>query len=348
MVVGVMYRPEWYGEAAAFEAELKALAGLDDRIEVFVETYDESHEVRTGRSGPDVDAWRDRAPALTEAQREAFARVEVALAIDLPFDVATHAPNLRWVQGVGAGTGQLQSAGLAAAGIVLTSSAGSNAVAIAEFVLGRILQEWKRFRELDAAQRDHHWGDLYGQQLEGATVGLIGLGAINSALASRLRAFGVRVLATRRSATAGANAPDVDVLFPVADLMEMLPQCDIVAAAVPGTAETAGLMDRAAFAAMKPGAFFVNVGRGTLVDEDALVDALTNGHLRAAALDVTRVEPLPADSPLWSVPNLYLSPHASSSPAALFVNLHRLFADNLLRYLAGQPLRNEVAPVSPS
>ena len=93
---------------------------------------------------------------------------------------------------------------------------------------------------------------------------------------------------------------------------------------------------------MKPGAFFCNVGRGTLLDEAALIDALQSGHLRGAALDVASLEPLPADHPLWDAPNLYLSYHCSSSPAALFVNLHRLWRDNLTRWLAGEPLRNEV------
>ena len=102
------------------------------------------------------------------------------------------------------------------------------------------------------------------------------------------------------------------------------------------------MIDATAIAAMRPGAFFVNVGRGTLLDELALIEALRNGHLRAAALDVASEEPLPADNPLWDAPNLYLSYHCSSSPAALFVNLHRLWRDNIARWLAGDELRNEV------
>ena len=252
------------------------------------------------------------------------------------------APYLRWVQAVGAGTAQLQSAGLGNAGIHLTSNAGSNSVAIAEFVVGRILQEWKRFRQLDGLQSRHAWEAVFGEELAGATVGLIGLGAINAAVAARLRGFGVRVLATRRSATPGATAPDIDELYPSAQLHELLQECDIVVAAVPETAETRGMFDEAAFAAVKPGAFFVNVGRGSLVDEPALINALKAGQLRAAALDVASVEPLPADHPLWDAPNLYISPHSATSPSALFRNIHRVFRDNLARFLAGEPLRNEV------
>src|SRR5206468_11362750 len=167
----------------------------------------------------------------------------------------------------------------------------------------------------------------------GTTLGVMGLGAINEAVAARAKAFDVKILATRRSATPGATAPNVDELYPPAELHTMLGHCDAVVAAVPETAETAGLMGKDAFAVMKPGSFFCNVGRGSFVDEPALIDALTRGHLRGAALDVASQEPLPTDHPLWSAPNLYLSPHSATSPAALFANLHRLFHDNLTRFL---------------
>ena len=342
VVVGVLYPPAWYGDREGFAAALAALEDLDPRVEIVAETYVEAHDLRSARGKPGADAHRGEAPALTDDQRAAFARVHVALAIDLPFDVREVAPNLEWVQAVGAGTGQLQSAGLADQGIRLTTAAGANAVAIAEFALARVLQVWKRFREIEDAQRTHRWDPLYGEQVAGATLGLLGLGAINSAVAARARAFGLRVLATRRSATPGATAPDVDELYPPDALHTMLARCDAVIAAVPETAETTGLFDAAAFAAMRAGSFFSNVGRGSLVDEAALIEALQRGHLRAAALDVASVEPLPAESPLWDAPNLYLSPHSAAAPAALFANLHELFEDNLTRYLAGEPLRNEV------
>ena len=343
ITLGILYPTVWFGEADALAEEIKSVEAVDPRVVVTVETYDEPHELRTerGRIGG-AEAARGLAPPLTDAQRAMFAQVNGVLALDLPFDVGTVAPNLAWVQGVGAGSAQLQSAGLAEAGIRLTTSAGSNAIAIAEFVIGRLLQERKRFRELEELQRTHTWDPLYGSELAGATVGLIGLGAINAAVAARLVAFGVTVLASRRSARPGASAPDVDELFPPDQLHAMLSRCDTVVSAVPETPETIGLIDAAAIAAMKPGAFFCNVGRGTLLDEDALIDALRTGHLRGAALDVASLEPLPSDHPLWDAPNLYLSYHCSSSPAALFVNLHRLWKDNLRRWIAGEPLRNEV------
>ncbi|MEX0664101.1 MAG: NAD(P)-dependent oxidoreductase [Acidimicrobiia bacterium] len=342
VVVGILYPHEWYGDDAGFARELALLEEIDPRVRVLDDTYVESHELRSARGQPGAADLRDRVPALTDAQRDALAQIHVAVAIDLPFDVGTHAPNLQWVQAVGAGTGQLQSAGLGDAGIRLTSAAGANALGIAEFVLARILQHWKRLPEMDDAQTRHEWAPVYGRQLTGCTLGLLGLGAINSAVAARAQAFGMRVLATRRSATTGATAPGIDALFPPGELHEMLGRCDVVVAAVPETAETTGMMDAAAFAAMQPGALFCNVGRGSLVDESAMIEALRSGHLGAAALDVASVEPLPADHPLWDAPNMRLSPHAATSPAALFVNLHELFRGNLVRFLADEPLKNEV------
>ncbi|MEO8693494.1 MAG: D-2-hydroxyacid dehydrogenase [Acidimicrobiales bacterium] len=341
--LGILYPTVWFGDPDALAREIETVQSIDPRIAVTVETYDEPHELRTerGRIGG-AEAARGLAPALTDAQRAMFERVDAVVTLDLPFDVGAVAPKLGWVQGVGAGSAQLQSAGLAEAGIRLTTSAGSNAVAIAEFVIGRLLQERKRFRELDALQQVHNWDALYGSELAGATVGLIGLGAINAAVAARLAPFGVTVLASRRSARPGATAPDVAELFPTDQLHDMLGRCDTIVSAVPETPETIGLIDAAAIAAMKPGAFFCNVGRGTLLDEDALIDAMRRGHLRGAALDVASIEPLPSDHPLWDAPNLYLSYHCSSSPAALFVNLHRLWRDNIKRWLSGEPLRNEV------
>lgn len=343
IVLGLLYPTDWLGDGDALAAAVAEVAAVDPRIEVVVETYTEDHDLRTLRGRPEHLAEARRlAPPLTDAQRAMFARVHAVIGIDLPFDVAELAPHLAWVQGVGAGSAQLQSAGLAEAGIALTTAAGSNAVAIAEFVVGRLLQERKRFREIDDHQRRHEWEPLYGTELAGATVGLIGLGAINTAVARRLDPFDVTILATRRSAAPGDSAPHVTELFPVGRLHEMLGRCDTVVAAVPETPETIGLMDARAFAAMAPGSFFVNVGRGTLVDEPALVDALEAGRLRGAALDVASQEPLPADHPLWDAPNLYLSYHCSTSPAALFANLQRLWTRNIGNWLAGEPLVNEV------
>lgn len=345
VTIGITYPAAWeVRPRAELDADLEMLRGLDPRIDVVDVRYADPDDLRVRRSAEPTADLRAEAPELTAEQRDAFARVEIVLAQDLPFDVATVAPNLRWVQGMGAGVGQLVSAGLADAGIRLTTAAGNNAVSIAEFVLGRILTHWKHERELDARQAGHEWAALYGRELAGATVGVLGLGAIGSQVAKRLQAFDVTVLASRRSFTPGMTAPDVDELFGPDRLHELLGRCDAVVAAVPETTESVDTMDAAAFAAMKPGAFFVNVGRGSFVVEPALIDALRTGQLGGAALDVARNEPLPADDPLWDAPNLYLSGHCASSGDRFYANLYQLFADNVRRYLAGDPLRNEVDP----
>jgi phosphoglycerate dehydrogenase-like enzyme len=345
IVLAVLYPRVWFADQAAFDASLDAVRAVDPRVEVLVVPYEEGQHLRTLRGSPQgVATARAEAPSLTEEQREMFARVHGVLALDLPFDVGAVAPGLAWVQGIGAGYAQLESAGLAEAGIRLTNASGVNSVAIAEFVVGRILEERKGFRELHALQQEHRWEPVYAPELADTTVGLVGLGAINAAVARRLQAFDVRVLACRRTARPGDTAPDVDELFPAAQLHDMLGRCDTVVAAVPESPDTIGLMDAAAFAAMAPGSFFVNVGRGTLVDEPALIDALCRGHLRGAALDVASLEPLPADHPLWDAPNLYLSYHCSADPVALFPNLHRLWLENVRRFVAGEPLLQQVSP----
>ena len=344
VVLAILYPSQWFGGDEAIAEVARTVEAVDPRVEVVHEIYEEGQHLRTLRGSPEgCDAARDLAPALTDAQRAMFARVHGVIAIDLPFGVAELAPHLAWVQGVGAGTAQLQTAGLAEAGILLTSAAGTNAVGIAEFVIGRLLEERKGFPQIRAAAARHAWEPQYGFELAGSTVGLIGLGAINAAVARRLQAFDVRVLACRRSARPGDTAADVDELFPTTQLHEMLGRSDAVVAAVPETPDTIGLMDTAAFAAMAPGSFFVNVGRGTLVDESALVDALERGHLRGAAIDVASQEPLPPDHPLWDAPNLAISFHCSASPSAMAGNLHRLWIENVRRWLAGEDLVNVVS-----
>ena len=336
LVVGILYPGEWNLD---FDRHLAELAAIDPRIEIVLEPYEEPSELRSGRGVPPYDAVRHLAPSLTPAQRDAFARIECCIALDLPFDVAAVAPRLRWVQALAAGVAHLTSAGLREAGIRLTNASGANATSIAEFVFARILGELKRTRRLDTTQQQRRWRPVFGENIAGRTIGLVGFGPINQAVARRARAFELDVIVVRRSA-AGSDLAD-EVLGPDG-LHDMLGRCDIVVAAVPESPETHQLFDSSAFAAMQDGSMFVNVGRGSLVDEPALVAALRSGKLRAAALDVAAVEPLPEDSPLWDAPNIYISAHCSTEPTRFFESAHRVFADNLARYVAGEPLLNEI------
>lgn len=341
VVVGVLYPDTvFHRDDADFRRQIERIQQVDPRVEVLVAPYLESSELRTRRSMPAfVRGEHDETP-LDDEQRRLFERVEVALALDLPFDTPSLAPNLAWVQSVGAGIGQLVSAGLGRAPIRLTNSAGAAAPEIAEFVIARILEHRKRLPEIRAAQDQREWRPIFGRSLAGSTIGLVGLGAINSEVARLARALGLRVVACRRSRT--ETPPDVDVLFTTDQMAAMVAECDVVVSALPETPETVGLFDRDLFAAMAPGAFFCNVGRGSAVVDEDLRDALRSGHLGGAALDVFNAEPLPADDPWWSCPGVEVSAHCSSIPPNSIGRLHEIFRDNLRRYLDGEPLRNEV------
>ena len=336
LVVGVLYPGEWNAD---FDQHIGELAAVDPRVEVVVEPYEEPSELRSGRGVPPYDAVRHLAPPLTPDQRAALAGIECCVALDLPFEVAAVAPRLRWVHALGAGVAQLESAGLREAGIRLTNTSGANATSIAEFVLARILGEFKQVRGLDATQQRKQWLPVYGESIAHKTVGLIGFGPINQAVARRARSFDLEVIALRRSA---APTELADEVVGPDGLHDMLGRCDVVVAAVPESSETHELFDSAAFAAMRDGSMFVNVGRGSLVHEPALVAALHSGKLRAAAIDVTAVEPLPGDSPVWDAPNIYISAHCSTDPNGFFEWVHKVFADNVVRYLGGEPLVNEI------
>jgi phosphoglycerate dehydrogenase-like enzyme len=323
--------------------DLDRVTGLSAPVETVICPYMDTTDLRTAkRLRPDDQGLRASAPALDDSQRSAFGRAEVLFGLDAPFDVAVVAPRLRWIQAMGSGVGQFAASHIDEAGIVLTNAAGVGAPSIAEFVVGRVLELYKDFAGLSGLQERHDWSPHYGRLLWGSTVGIVGLGAIGQAVADRLKPFGVRVLAIRRSWRPGMGAASVDELFGPASLHPLLSRSDVVVLAAAGTPETDNLIDRAAIEAMKAGAIFVNVARGNMVDEPALIEALEAGRLAGAALDVARDEPLPPGSSLWDVPNLLISPHSSPSQDRYFEMVFELFVDNLGRYVSGQPLRNVV------
>jgi phosphoglycerate dehydrogenase-like enzyme len=192
-----------------------------------------------------------------------------------------------------------------------------------------------------ADQRAHRWERFAGEHIRGRTLGVVGLGRVGREVARLARAAGMRVVAIRRSTGgAGTVAEGVDALYGSAQLPLLLAESDYVALTVPLTTETAGLIGEAELLAMKPGAVLVNVSRGAVVDESALIRVLQAGHLRGAALDVFAVEPLPPESPLWDLPNVLVTPHSMSTAVGENALVVDLFCDNLRRYLAGEPLRN--------
>ncbi len=325
---------------AAEQAEtLERFRALDDRIQFHFAEYVNTQDVRTLRAREDHQQARARTPEPSPALVEALAVAEVILAVDLPFDMDRLAPNLRWVQSVGGGVGQLQTCGLDRLGATLTSGAGVLSDSIAEFALARILAHWKHFDQLQQRQREHHWQALFGRGLAGSVLGIVGYGAIGRALAWRAKAWGMTVLATKRQLPRQPD-PAVDRFYPAEQVKELLAASDAVVLSAAETPDTRGMFDDTLFTAIKPGGYFCNVARGSLVDEDALRRALDSGHLAGASIDVASREPLPPDSPLWDTPNLAISAHCSPSVERFYHGVWELFHDNMRRYLAGEPMRN--------
>ncbi len=341
LTVAVMYPSAWYGDPTRFAAEVAALESIDERVRVVLAPYVEHDQRRSTRRTLSASELLALPVELADGTAATLADVDIALGLDLPPGVGRFMPNLRWFQVIGSGSDHIPSAGLSDIGARLTSSTGANAVSIAEFAFGRVIAHWKRFDELRAAQAEGAWRPTMGRQLAGCHLGLLGFGAINSAVALRAAAFDMTVSVVRRSGASLARPPGVHHVVGPEELHAVLGAVDAVIAAVPDSPETRTMMNAEAFAAMRPGVFFCNVGRGSLVDEDALADALESGHLGGAAIDVTSVEPLPGASRLWAIPNLAISAHCSVAVSAMFPNTHRLFADNVRRFLNGEPLVNE-------
>ena len=283
---------------------------------------------------------RDRTPAdLDNADLARMADVEIAFILDMPDYIFDAFPNLKWIHSLKTGHDHIPLDELRKRGIRLTNGAGTAATEIAEFVIARILEHWKRLPQIAAQQVEHRWYPAFGRALSEANIVLVGYGPINQEVARLLAPFNVNLTAVRRSAASTSVGVARTVSF--ADMHTALSEADAVVAAVPSNADTTGLFDAAAFAAMKQGCFFVNVGRGTAVVEPDLMAALASGHLGGAALDVTSEEPLPPDNPLWDSA-ARISPHSSATLANTMRRVHDLFIRNVGLYSSDARLDNEV------
>ena len=259
------------------------------------------------------------------------------------------AGRLRWVQCSAHAVQHLALPLLQARGVVVTNARGVQSIPIAEHVLAGLLALARGLPRSWRDQQRHEWrpNDYVGEAMpwlvHGRTMGVIGVGSIGMVIATRARALGMRVIGMRRSPERGVPDGFDEVVGP--DRLEwVLRTSDVLVLAAPHTAATDQLLDRAALGAMRQGSVLVNVARGQLVDEQALVEALQQGHLRGAVLDVTTKEPLPADHPLWTAPNVVLTPHTAGFRADHFDAVIELFAENLVRFERGAPLVNVVDP----
>jgi len=316
------------------------LWGVDPRIEVL---YDPTLVGRP-RFPCDHAGPIHRTPAQEVRWQGLLAQAEVLFGFDRSHwdDFLQLAPRLKWIQSSSAGVGRrAKSTGLTESGVVVTTASGIHATALAEFTLMAMLMFVKDACRMLTEKKRKHWARTTSTELPGKTLAVIGLGSIGCEVARLARCFGMRVVGTKRN-TAGVK-PDslgVEALYPWTDFYPMLAQADFVVISCPHTPETEGLVGKAELAAIKQDAILINIARGSIVDEPALIRALQLGNLGGAALDVTTVEPLPPDSPLWGMSNVLLCPHSGSNVDSENKELTKLFCENLRRYLAHEPLLN--------
>jgi phosphoglycerate dehydrogenase-like enzyme len=303
----------------------------------------EMHVVETPADGSG-----DGATAVSRETLEAVSDATVYLGFGVPEDILRAGPRLRWVHSGAAGVSGSLTPEMRERDVIFTNSAGVHGAPVAETVLAMILYF---ARGLDFAvgmkargrwcQKPFLEEDTPVAELAGRTVGIMGYGGIGTEVARRAAPLGARLLALKRRPVA---TPDevVELLYGSDGLGRLLAESDYLVVAAPHTFDTENLLDQSAFAAMKRGAVLINVSRGSLVEEEALLQALRGGRLRGVALDVFRQEPLPEGHPFWSMPNVLILPHVSGVSRSFWRRETELIRENIRRFLAGQRLRNTV------
>lgn len=302
-----------------------------------------------------------RARKPEDIPADVWAQVEV-LYTNKVLPAPAQAPKLRWIQLHWAGADKAMDAPiLAKPGLAVTTLSGAAASKMAEYIVLMFLALGHRLPDLIAQQKagewpKDRWERFSARELRDSTVGIIGYGSIGRQVARLLQPFGARVLATKRDVMhpeddgytpEGWGDPTGDLvhrLYPSEALRSMLKECDFVVVTVPLAPETRNLVGAEVLSTIKPGAFLVDVSRGGVVDHTALIAALKDRRIAAAALDVFPEEPLPSDSPLWKLPNVILTPHIAGNTPYYDERAVAMFAENLRRYLAGQPLFNRINP----
>ncbi|MFH1446585.1 MAG: D-2-hydroxyacid dehydrogenase [Chloroflexota bacterium] len=297
-----------------------------------------------------------------EVPLEQWEKTEVLFTSSRVLPELSHVPLLKWIQFNYAGVDRvILKPIIQDSDVIATSSSGVITSQVAEYVMMTLLAFGQQLPQMMALQAEKTWPDnvwktLMPLELRGSTVGILGYGSIGRQVARLLQPFGVSILAAKKDAMhpedsgytqEGMGDPHGDFfqrLYPIEALHSMLKECDFVIIALPLTAETYHLMGAAEFEVMKPGAYLVNIGRGDIINEEALVAALSEGKLAGAALDVFHEEPLPESSPLWTLPNVIITPHVSGLSLNLMSDIVDLFIENLKHYIADQPLYNRIDP----
>lgn len=251
-------------------------------------------------------------------------------------------PNLKWNQSASAGIGwRVAQMGWDKSDVIFTTASGIHATPLAEFCLMSMLMFTKNYFLMAEEKERHHWQRTCATDLKTKTVGVIGLGSVGSEVARLSKRIGMRVIGSKKTVE-GVDPASVhaDALYPMDQLDRILEESDFLVLICPETDETRGLMGAEQFAKMKKGAVVINIARGSIIQENALIEALRSGHLGGAALDVASKEPLPSANPLWDMPRVIISPHSASTVDMENTRLTEIFCDNLVRYINGEPMRN--------
>ena len=318
------------------------------------DSEDARHFAQAISGDPELSARVDLRFAPTNAAVDAIRDAEVVVGGSVPPASLAAAQKLRWISFWSAGLDNKVTPELAARSILLTSANGIHCPNIAEHVLMYMLMfarqmpffmqmqaegRWERAMPLDSRRGNEVF------ELNGQTLGIVGLGRIGEALTVRAKAFGMRVIGLKRDPRSRYDsAVQPDALYGPEQLPLLLRESDHVSISIPYTAQTHHLFDAETLAHMRPTAYLYNIARGKIVDEAALIAALQNGRIAGAGLDVFEKEPLPPDSPLWRMPNVIITPHVSGLTPHYFARAAELFAANLKRYLAGEPLQSLYDP----
>lgn len=329
------------------------LRDVDSRLEFTALTAAQRRAYRGGR--PLWSGYGDAPAAEGESPEEAAAalepilqRTEVLLCNPIiPEDLLQRAPALRWLQLSSAGIDRLAGTPIVRSELTITTASGIHAATISEYVIGMMIAFAKRLPDALRSQSESAWRPYWPAELEGQTVGIVGAGNIGArvglvAKAMRMRVLGIRRSLERRTTGEEAGDPNVDELLPPGDLHYLLQESDYVVLATPLTPETRGMIGADELALMKPTAVIVNIARGAVIDEQALIAALKEKRIAGAGLDVFSQEPLPPESDLWGLENVIMTPHISGGTPRYMERVVGLFCDNLRRYVDGEELVNVV------
>jgi phosphoglycerate dehydrogenase-like enzyme len=271
-----------------------------------------------------------------------LAWAEVLYGYKFPADVTVRAPNVKWIQSMLAGVDRLLTEDVVRSPLTITNTRGIHATPVSEVAIELMIMLAKKAQHCFRMKLEHRWDVFVPDLLRSQTIGIVGLGAIGTEIARISKALGMKVLGVRRTAKKITRTRYVDIVYPRTHLTKMLTQCDYIVMVLPYTPETHLMIGEKELKAMKSSAHLINVGRGRTVDEDMLIDALEEGWIAGAGLDALTIEPLPASSKLWDMPNVIITPHVGGRMHNYEDLSNNLFIENLKLYVNGRKLRNVV------